>query len=416
MSGTTAGLWLLVPEHLKLGTWDILKAFTGGGDFDLSPRIALQLVNESALCTNRVRKKNSLSHQGFQLANGMGRLVTDEQVHKLLDQFTMEDVEGALTHLALHRQQLGHYSGEAIAIDPHRINSTSKRNMPKKKKGSNASAQKMIQIFLSLCTNTGQPIMATMASTGQTTTNATKQLITSTGRVIKSDSLVLADKEHYTEEIISALHKHDHYDFLVPVLQSEKIKKLTSGLEYDRKWAGFATAETYYKLNKNNTPLRLIAQRTGERPQDYAYKAFVTSSGLSTDQLLTEEYDKRWSIEEFFKFEAGIGLNRALTHNLNIRYGKLAMSLIAQAVLYQLRQKLEQQYKIWNAMHLAREVLAWADGDISVKDNTIIVTFYGAQNHINKHDYIGLPNKLIAQNINPKIPWLYDYMLDFRFK
>jgi hypothetical protein len=27
-----------------------------------------------------------------------------------------------------------------------------------------------------------------------------------------------------------------------------------------------------------------------------------------------------------------------------------------------------------------------------------------------------LPNKLISQGINPKIPWLYDFKLDFRFK
>ncbi|MBA7579932.1 hypothetical protein ES708_21813 [subsurface metagenome] len=85
VSGTTVGMWLLIPEMQRLGVWDLLKGWTGGQNIDFDPRIALQLVNESALCINRVRKKNSLGHQGFQLANGMGRLVTDEQVHNLLN-------------------------------------------------------------------------------------------------------------------------------------------------------------------------------------------------------------------------------------------------------------------------------------------------------------------------------------------
>ncbi|MCF8333538.1 MAG: hypothetical protein K9I47_05270, partial [Bacteroidales bacterium] len=78
VSGTSAGLWLLVPELLRLGIWDILKTWTGDHDPALEPRIALQMINESALCVNRVRKQNSLGHQGFQLVNGMGRLVTDQ--------------------------------------------------------------------------------------------------------------------------------------------------------------------------------------------------------------------------------------------------------------------------------------------------------------------------------------------------
>ncbi|MDA3882102.1 MAG: hypothetical protein PF481_02350 [Bacteroidales bacterium] len=44
VSGTSAGLWLLVPEMLRLGLWDILKAWTGKEDTTLEPKIALQMV------------------------------------------------------------------------------------------------------------------------------------------------------------------------------------------------------------------------------------------------------------------------------------------------------------------------------------------------------------------------------------
>lgn len=109
-------------------------------------------------------------------------------------------------------------------------------------------------------------------------------------------------------------------------------------------------------------------------------------------------------------------MKRVSTHNLNIRYGKLALAMIAQAATYQLRKKLKKSYRSWDAKHLATEVLAWADGDVRVKDDTIIVTFYHAPNHINHHEYVNLPKRLEAENINPEIPWLFDFKLDFRFK
>lgn len=57
------------------------------------------------------------------------------------------------------------------------------------------------------------------------------------------------------------------------------------------------------------------------------------------------------------------------------------------------------------------------DGDVRVKDDTIIVTYYNDYQKLGlKKHYENLPEKLSREGINPKIPWLYDYKLDFRFK
>jgi len=55
ISGTLVGLWFLVAEHLRLGSWDLIKGYTACGDADIEPRIAMQIVNEAALCKNRIR-------------------------------------------------------------------------------------------------------------------------------------------------------------------------------------------------------------------------------------------------------------------------------------------------------------------------------------------------------------------------
>ncbi|MCH7930474.1 MAG: hypothetical protein IIA01_08235, partial [Proteobacteria bacterium] len=57
------------------------------------------------------------------------------------------------------------------------------------------------------------------------------------------------------------------------------------------------------------------------------------------------------------------------------------------------------------------------DGDVRVSGETITVTYYNAPNaeRLRQH-YENLPDKLHSENIDPRIPWLYDFKLDFRFK
>jgi hypothetical protein len=203
---------------------------------------------------------------------------------------------------------------------------------------------------------------------------------------------------------------------LVPAIKSERVDNLIKKLEYVPLWAGYAIAETAYSFSENRETFRLIAQRKGEDKKDYSYNAFITTSNKSAQELVTKDYDKRWSVEEFFRFENDMGINRASTLNLNIRYAKLALAMMAQAATYQLRTRLKDEYKKWNAKHLANEILAWSDGDIKVERDTIVVTFYNAPVYLNIDEYKNLPALLLSENINPNIPWFYNFKLNFRFK
>ncbi len=71
VSGSMVGLWLLAPEHLRLGTFDLLCGWTGQPPSEVEPRLALQVVHEAALCVSGVRatggwdKTNPLYAHGF---------------------------------------------------------------------------------------------------------------------------------------------------------------------------------------------------------------------------------------------------------------------------------------------------------------------------------------------------------------
>lgn len=71
-------------------------------------------------------------------------------------------------------------------------------------------------------------------------------------------------------------------------------------------------------MQRVNYPLHLIAQRSGEIEAEYQYKPFVATGISDLLKMVSEDFPERWTIEEFFNFEAAIDWNRAATMNLNI--------------------------------------------------------------------------------------------------
>jgi hypothetical protein len=187
---------------------------------------------------------------------------------------------------------------------------------------------------------------------------------------------------------------------------------------FTRHWAGYATAKSVYqmKTGKKDAYNQFI-QRKGERVDDYDFKAFLCTSDRDEVQDLSIHYPQRWHIEEFFNKDQALGWDQAGTMNLNIQYGKMTMALFAQAASFMMRARIGLPEAQWDAQHLAHDFFRALEGDIRVKRDTIIVTYYNAPNadRMRTH-YENLPERLAAEGIQPTMPWLYDYKLDFRFK
>lgn len=418
ISGTHVGLWLLVPEHLRLGTWDLLKSWTGIHNPNaIEPRLALQMVHESAFCVNGVRQQRTLRQKGFETLNGLPFVATDQSIHELLDQHTVVEAESLQLALGQLRQVMGHYPGNLILIDPHRIKTWSKRQMQPKKARSSAAAGKTVQTFFAIDGESGQPFGFGMGSSSVTVSQATPPLIERLTNILPNEALVIADTEHFTIDILNHLVKHPRFTFLIPAPRRKGLLQQISAMNFSPLWAGYAVAEGTYQLPNQDASIRLLMQRTGEREGEYDFKPFVSNSKKSADELMTLIFPERWNIEEFFNTEGAFGWNRASTLNLNIRFGRLSMALIAQEVIYELRQNLPGDINNWTAESMARKLFGGIDGDIRVKNDTIIVTLYNAPitNDLKKQ-YENLPRRLVSDGIDPRVPWLYNFKVDFRFK
>lgn len=417
VSSIYLGLWLLIPEHLRLGSWDLLKSWSGGSDEDIEPRLALQMVHESALCVSGVRPTRSLSHQGFDLLNGLPDVATDKAIHELLEPSTIAQSQALQVALGKLRHSRGHYAGKLLAFDPHRIATYTRRIMPAKKSSPSSKSRKVLQTFFCVDAITGQPIALTIGSSATTTSKAALELKTLMKLILTDNGLVMADTEHATAKIFDAFYEDEQFDILMPMSFTQKIEKIMQGLTYQRRWAGYALAETTYKMQGANHLLHLIAQRSGEIEANYKYKPFAASGISDSLKMVSEDFPERWTIEEFFNFEAAMGWDRAATMNLNIRYAKMSLALIAQSATFQLRQKLPKPYRTWTAKHLADSLFHGIDGDLRVKGDTIIVTLYNVPENLNlKTHYENLPQKLEEEGQDPRVPWLFNFKIDFQFK
>ncbi len=427
ISGNQIGIWLLLPEHLRLGTWDLMRSWSGLSPERVEPRLALHLVNEAAMCLCSYRQGRTLSQKGFELANGLPFVPTDGAIHELLQSHTVQDAQQLQIALGKLRRAGGHFAGTLLALDPHRMPSYSKRLMRRHRFSSQEKPAKMAQTFFLLDCHTGQPVCFSLTSSAQSVAQASPDLLLRAAEILGASAqaidkpLILADKEHYCEELFSSVRQQQIFELLCaePAYSNcvQRWSKVPTA-KFTEHWPGYAIAVEPYHFKARPTDLyQEYVQRSGLPPADCQYQGFLGTAKLPQVPALTNDYPQRWHVEEFFKFNQPLGWHRAGTLNLNIRYGHLTMVLVAQAAIHQLRQRLGAPFLQWDATHLARNLFEGLEGDVRVEKQTIVVTLYNAPNlSVLQHHYEHLPEKLAREGINPEIPWLYNFKLDFRFK
>lgn len=418
------GLWLLIPEHLRLGTWDLLCGWTRESGTRIEPRLALQLVHEAALCLRGLRQRRCVALRGFELLNGLPFLAADTAVHELLGGHTVAQAQQLQVALGKVRRVSGEYAGELLLIDPHRPRSYSRRHVRKHRKDDASKPTKTAQMIFCLDGDTQQPLCCTINTSARTVTQATPELLDLAAEILDplpTRTLVAADSEHFTAELIDHVHRNTPFDLILPVPRQRSVEQRLRAVpaeRFKRQWAGYATAIVPYTPHQSQAgPYYELVQRQGERPEEWYFNSFLSTTDRDTVNALTRDYPRRWHVEEFFNTHQALGWQHAGTLNLNIRYGQMTTALLAQAVIHRLRKRLGDPYEHWDATHLANAVFRGLEGDIRVVQDTIVVTYYNAPNkEVLCRQYEDLPAKLAAENVDPHIPWLYDFQLDFRFR
>lgn len=307
----------------------------------------------------------------------------------------------------------------------HRLPSSSLRQTPRYRDSTAIRPYKVSTTFFCLDAETHQPRCFLLASSSMTVTQMTPRLLHLAARILNPAAdckpLVLADNEHYTDQLFQSVSAHAPFDLLVPMPNTPALKASLKAIppqHFQPRWAGWATTHRpfHFKQHPDLSYCQLI-QRSGEKADDFHLKAFLATRYRDEVLDLAIHYPQRWHIEEFFNAYQTLGWKRAGTLNLHIRFGQMSLALMAQTVCDQFRKRLGDPVASWDASHFASAIFRGIDGDIRVSDNTILVTLYNApQPDLLKKHYENLPQILEHENVDPRIPWLYNFKLDFRFR
>ena len=203
------------------------------------------------------------------MANGLPFLATDQGIHELLNAHTVLDAQRLQIALGQIRRSSGHFKGQLLAVDPHRLPSYSKRQMRKRKAHPRAHPAKMAQTFFCLDAHTTQPICFTSGTAARTAAKATPELLEIAGEILGPHgeaALVLADSEHFTTALLADVYKNPRFDLLVPMPKQPYFRKQFKAIPPDAftpRWAGLATAKVPHKLvHSEIEPLWMMVQQT----------------------------------------------------------------------------------------------------------------------------------------------------------
>ncbi len=246
---------------------------------------------------------------GFELANGLPFLASDMAVHELLAARTIADSQLLQVALGKIRLASGHYRARVLALDPHRMLSYSKRHMRRRCVKPAERPRKTAQTFFVLDADTHELICFTTGTASHTATAGAEETLGLAVAILgpqPRETLVVADTEHFTVELLDHIKSRTRFDLLVPMPARRARLDALRGLPSETfapRWAGYATAKLPYTPDDSQSGLFYqYAQRTGERPEEYHFKAFLATTDGDEVLALTDEFPKRWHVEEFWIF------------------------------------------------------------------------------------------------------------------
>ena len=154
-----------------------------------------------------------------------------------------------------------------------------------------------------------------------------------------------------------------------------------------------------------------------EEEGEIRYVGFLSTDERSAQELLLEVYPRRWRIENWFKENDFLGIDSFPCLELNGIGASPALKLLAYNLFSAFRSDLGGSFARMQPETLYQNFLRHVQGKIQLENHEIVVTLYGhPHQQVLVPRFDSLKEKLEAKNIDPRVPWLNNYPVRFRFK
>ena len=414
---TSAGGFFFIPYLLELGAHDLVASLGPKKRQGIpNERLALGMVFESLFgYTAGIRAVDRVSRADFGLLFGLPFLPSPSTQYRYLQSVCVEDALCLQTALGKRLVALGQVTpGEHVNVDGHNIKTYSRKEMKLSFITKEDRYGKAIRTFYTQDQKSKKPLLALAAYSGATVSQVTRQLADLTHDVLGQDFAMVADKEWYCGQLIEELNSKHGVKVLTPVKGSKKRMAEFNAVpleNYDKTvWGNIACLHT--TMTNFDGPLRLLLKKR----RNGKYFALITPQlDMPTDTAMPA-YTKRWRIENFFAENAFLGIDRLPSLNLNAIQVSLSLRLLAFQALDNFRKDLGAAHRNKTPRLIHREFVDGVQGRAQLRRDTIEVSIYGFEHQraaaktLTDHDA-----KLEAKGVDPRIPWLGNRRLRFKF-
>jgi len=154
-----------------------------------------------------------------------------------------------------------------------------------------------------------------------------------------------------------------------------------------------------------------------KRNSDGTFFALITNKKYFRATRAMVIYRRRWGIENLFNENTFLGLDRLPSLELNAIQTALTLKMISFHLIDNFRKNLPKPSCTMKPESIYRHFVQGVQGKTQIKKDELHVDVYGFQHRdVVAPLFKNLEQKLIAQNIDPRCPWLNDHVLSFSFK
>ena len=333
-----------MPYLLQLSAHDLVSSM-GPEKLQGVPNesLALGIVFESIFgYTAGIRAVDSVSRTDFGLLAGLAFLPSSSTQYRYLQSVPVKEALDFQVSLGRQLVELRQITpGFPVNIDAHNIKTYSRKEMKLSFITKEGRYGKAIRTFYTQDQYSKKPLMAMATYSGTSVSQVTRRLISLTKNILAQDFLMVADKEWYCGKLIDDLHKQHGISVLVPAKNTKKHFEEFKSValdKYDQTVCG-NIATVYTSMNTGPIMMFLKKRKNGK------YFALLTSKSEMTSGTAMPTYTKRWRIENFFKDNDFLGMDKLPSLNLNSIHTVLSLRLLAFHTLDNFRHDLGPEYK-----------------------------------------------------------------------
>jgi len=365
--------------------------------------------------TAGIRSVDSVSRTDFGLLAGLPFLPSPSTQYRYLQSVPVKEALDFQVSLGRRLVELGQIEpGFPVNIDGHNIKTYSRKQMKLSFITQEGRYGKAIRTFYTQDQKSKKPLMAMATYSGTSVSQVTRTLISLTKDILARDFLMVADKEWYCGKLIDELQKLHGITVLTPVKKTKKRLEEFEAVtldKYDKTvWGNIATI--YTTMNNFDGPMMMFLKKR----KDGKYFALLTSESEMNSATAMPTYTKRWRIENFFKDNDFLGMDKLPSLNLNAIQTMLSLRLLAFHAFDNFRHDLGPGYNSKTPEMIHREFIDGVQGRVQLRGNVITVSIYGFEHQAAAAAILtNLNGKLSHAKIDPRIPWLGNRCLQFVF-